>query len=214
MMTKHGTTVPLLLFCLASAVLMAGCLLSPQPDRSKFFVLAPDVAQGAAVTPSAAGAAHQLVVGLGPIKLPEYLDRSEVVTRVAPNRLELSPDDKWAEPLSTDFRQVMAQDLSARLATQMITFYPWYRTTRIDYQVRIDVYRFERDSHDTATLVAHWQIFDGTGAILYATDSAITEPGQPGEPGAATMSRALGALADQITSAIRSMRTAAPRNRA
>jgi uncharacterized protein len=209
MMTKLGTTGPLVFLCLASAMLTVGCLLSPQPDRSKFFVLTPDVSQGPAVTPSVAGSPHQLIIGLGPIKLPEYLDRSEVVTRVAPNRLELSPTDRWAEPLSTDFRQVIAQDLSARLGTQMITFYPWYRTTHIDYQVRIDVYRFERDSQDTATLVAHWQIFDGSGAILYATDSTISEPGKAGEPGAAALSRALGALAEQITSAIQSLQTPA-----
>jgi uncharacterized lipoprotein YmbA len=209
-MKIRGATKLMLLVCLGSAILTAGCLFSPQPDKSKFFVLAPDVAQGAEVTPAAAGAPHQLVIGLGPIKLPEYLDRSDVVTRVAPNRLELSPVDRWAEPLSTDFRQVMAQDLSARLGTQMITFYPWYRTTHVDYQVRIDVYRFERDSHDTATLVAHWQIFDGSGAILYATDSTISETGQPDEPGAAALSRALGTLAGQITSAIQSLRSSAP----
>jgi uncharacterized protein len=209
-MKIRGATKLMLLVCLGSAILTAGCLFSPQPDKSKFFVLAPDVAQGAKVTPAAAGAPHQLVIGLGPIKLPEYLDRSDVVTRVAPNRLELSPVDRWAEPLSTDFRQVMAQDLSARLGTQMITFYPWYRTTHVDYQVRIDVYRFERDSHDTATLVAHWQIFDGSGAILYATDSTISETGQPHEPGAAALSRALGTLAGQITSAIQSLRSSAP----
>jgi uncharacterized protein len=210
MMTTRSSFISMLLLGLAAAMLAAGCLFSPQPDPSKFFVLAPDVSQGAAVTPTTAGAPHQLIIGLGPIKLPEYLDRAEVVTRVTPNRLELSPVDRWAEPLSTDFRQVMAQDLSARLGTQMITFYPWYRTTHVDYQVEIDVYRFERDSQGTATLVAHWQIFDGTGAILYATDSTVTETGQPGEPGAAALSRALGSLAQQIASAIQSLHSAAP----
>jgi uncharacterized lipoprotein YmbA len=152
MMKNRGATTFLLFFCLAAAVLTAGCLFSPQPDKSKFFVLAPDVSNSAAVTLSSAGTPNQLIIGLGPIKLPEYLDRSEVVTRVAPNRLELSPIDRWAEPLSTDFRQVMAQDLAGRLGTQMITFYPWYRTTHIDYQVQIDVYRFERDSRTLADL--------------------------------------------------------------
>jgi uncharacterized lipoprotein YmbA len=210
MMKNRGATTFLLFFCLAAAVLTAGCLFSPQPDKSKFFVLAPDVSNSAAVTLSSAGTPNQLIIGLGPIKLPEYLDRSEVVTRVAPNRLELSPIDRWAEPLSTDFRQVMAQDLAGRLGTQMITFYPWYRTTHIDYQVQIDVYRFERDSQGTATLVAHWQIFDGAGAILYATDSTISETAKPDEPGAAALSRAAGTLAQQIAAAVQSLHSAAP----
>lgn len=200
--------------CIAVAVLAAGCLFSPRPDRSKFFVLSPEAEHGAAPVPSSIGATNQLIVGLGPIKLPEYLDRPEVVTRVAPNRLELSPSDRWAEPLSSDFRQVMAQDLSARLGTQMIIFYPWYRTSHIDYQVTIDVYRFERDSHGTVTLVAHWQVFDGSGDILYATDSTVTETAGSGEPGAAALSRALGSLAGQIASSIQSFHSASPAHHA
>jgi uncharacterized protein len=209
-MTKLGTAISRMVLYLACATLAAGCLFSPQPDKSKFFVLAPESSDSAPVAPSSIGGAHQLVLGLGPINLPEYLDRSEVVTRVAPNRLELSPVDRWAQPLKSDFRQVMAQDLSAQLGTQMITFYPWYRTTHVDYQVRVDVFRFERDSSGTVKLVAHWQIFDGDGAILYATDSNISEPLKPDESGAAAMSRALNDLTGQIATAIQSLRSSAP----
>lgn len=213
-MRIRGATYSLSAVCIAVAMLAGGCLFSPRPDRSKYFVLSPEAAHGAALVPSSTGAANQLIVGLGPIKLPEYLDRPEVVTRVAPNRLELSPTDRWAEPLSSDFRQVIAQDLSAGLGTQMIIFYPWYRTTRIDYQVTLDVYRFERDSHGTVTLVAHWQVFDGSGAIRYATDSTITETAGSGEPGAAALSRAVGSLAAQISSSIESLRSASPAHHA
>ena len=88
-------------------------------------------------------------IGLGPIKLPEYLDRDEVVTRVGPNRLELSDKDRWAEPLNDNFRQVLAQDLTQSLGTHSVIFFPWVGTTHIDYQVRIDVYRFETDPTPT-----------------------------------------------------------------
>ena len=124
-------------------------------------------------------------IGLGPIKLPEYLDRDEVVTRVGPNRLELSDQDRWAEPLDNNFKQVIAQDLTQSLGTHSITFYPWAGTTRVDYQVRIDVYRFETDPSANAQLVAHWQVLDGSGKLLYASDSNLSEQAQPGEPVAA-----------------------------
>ncbi len=209
-MMNRDTAPPSIFLYFTFAMLAAGCLFSPQPDNSKFYVLAPQASNGASPNSPTSSAPHQLVIGLGPIKLPEYLDRPEVVTRVAPDRLELSPTDRWAESLSSDFRQVMAQDLSAQLGTQMITFYPWYRTTHVDYQVQIDVFRFERDSAGTATLVAHWQLFDGSGAILYATDATITESLKPDESGAAAMSRAVGNLAEQIASSIRSQQNAAP----
>ena len=122
-----------------------GCF-SPQPDRSKFFVLAPSADAANSVAPAGLGASSAAtIIGLGPIKLPDYLDRDEVVTRVGPNRLELSDQDRWAEPLDNNFKQVIAQDLTQSLGTHSITFFPWPGTTRVDYQVRIDVYRFETD---------------------------------------------------------------------
>jgi uncharacterized protein len=188
-----------------SAVAGAGCF-SPQPDRSKFFVLAPSADVANSVAPAGLGASSAAtIIGLGPIKLPEYLDRDEVVTRVGPNRLELSNQDRWAEPLDNNFKQVIAQDLTQSLGTHSITFYPWPGTTRVDYQVRIDVYRFETDPATKANLVAHWQLLDGTGKLLYASDSNISEQAQAGETVAAALSRTIDGLARQIASAIQSL---------
>ena len=182
----------------------AGCF-SPRPDRSKFFVLSPATAASNSVAPAGLTASSGPTIGLGPVKLPEYLDRDEVVTRVGPNRLELSGKDLWAEPLANSFKQVIAQDLTQSLGTQSITFYPWFAITHVDYQVRIDVYRFETDSSANARLVAHWQVLDGSGKLLYAADADLSEPAQPGEPVAGALSRAVNGLARQIASSIQSL---------
>ena len=178
-------------------ITITGCL-SPRRDDSKFFVLSP-------VSPDPASiVSRQILVGLGPIKMPAYLDRQEVVTRVAPNRLELSGQDRWAEPLDSDFTRVLAQNLSSDLGTQRITFYPWYNTTLVDYQVKINVYRFESDKDGKVDLTAHWQVLSGTGKLLIVRDSSYTETAKPGDASdsAAAMSRALGRLSREIASAI------------
>ena len=194
---------------IAAAVLWAlavsGCF-APQPDPSKFFLLAPaGGVAGNSIAPAGLSPSSSPTIGLGPIKLPEYLDRDEVVTRVGPNRLELSDKDRWAEPLNDNFRQVLAQDLTRALGTHSIVFFPWVGTTHIDYQVRIDVYRFETDPNANAQLVAHWQVLDGSGKLLYSADSNLTEQAQPGEPVAAALSRTVERLARQIASAIQSL---------
>lgn len=187
-------------------VLAAGGCFSPRPDAAKFFVLAPDGAASVnSLAPTGLTASSAPIIGLGPIKLPEYLDRDEVVTRVGPNRLELSDQNRWAEPLDSNFKRVMAQDLTRSLGTHSITFYPWFGTTRVDYQVRIDVYRFETDPSANAQLVAHWQVLDGSGKLLYAGDSNLSEQARPGEPVAAALSRTVDGLARQIASAIHSL---------
>jgi uncharacterized protein len=178
-------------------IAITGCL-SPRRDNSRFFVLSPVGADPASV------ASRQILVGLGPIKMPAYLDRQEVVTRVAPNRLELSGEDRWAEPLDSDFTRVLAQNLASDLGTQRITFYPWYNTTVVDYQVKVNVYRFESDKDGRVDLTAHWQVLSGTGKLLIVRDSSYTETAKPADASdsAAAMSRALGRLSQDIASAI------------
>lgn len=185
------------------AIAIAGCL-SPRRDDSKFYVLSP-IGQDS----TGAGSTRQILLGLGPIKLPAYLDRQEVVTRVAANRLELSSTDRWAEPLDTDFTRVFAQDLSTDLGTQRITFFPWYNSTHVDFQVKVNVYRFEADKDGKVDLTAHWQILDGVGKLLVARDSSYSETAKAGDPGdqAAAMSRALGRLSQEIASAIQATPT-------
>jgi uncharacterized protein len=205
MRSRRSIVTAAILVVLAGALAAGGCF-SPQPDPSKFFVLAPASAAATnSIAPAGLPTSSSPIIGLGPIKLPEYLDRDEVVTRVGPNRLELSEKDRWAEPLSNNFRQVIAQDLTQSLGTHSIMFYPWVGTTRIDYQVRIDVYRFETDPNANAQLVAHWQVLDGSGKLLYAGDSNLSEQAQPGEPVAAALSRTVERLAQQIASAIQSV---------
>lgn len=188
---------PRVIFLALCAIMMAGCL-SPRRDDSKFFVLSP-----VETDPGSMGS-RQILVGLGPIKMPAYLDRQEVVTRVAPNRLELSRQDRWAEPLDSDFTRVLAQNLASELGTQRITFYPWYNTTRVDFQVKVNVYRFESDKDGKVDLTAHWQVLSGTGKLLIVRDSSYTETAKPGDTSdaAAAMSRALGRLSREIASAI------------
>ncbi len=184
---------------------LAGCF-SPRPDPSRFFVLsATGPAAGNSLAPSGLTGVSGATIGLGPIKLPSYLDRDEVATRVSPNRLEFSDKDRWAAPLDSNFQQVLAQDLTQLLGTRSILFFPWVGNTRVDYQVRVDVYRFENDSSGNSRLVAHWQVLDGSGKILYANDSNISEQVQPGQPVAAALSRTVDGVARQIASAIRSL---------
>ncbi|MGO9607721.1 MAG: membrane integrity-associated transporter subunit PqiC [Candidatus Binataceae bacterium] len=182
------------------ALMITGCL-SPRRDDSRFYVLSPAGADPA--TPSS----RPIVLGVGPIKLPGYLDRQEMVTRVAPNRLELSSSDRWAESLDADFTRVLAQDLSTDLGTQRITFFPWYATTHVDYQVKVDVYRFDAGADGKIDLTAHWQVLDGTGKLLIARDSSYTENAAAGDAGAsaAALSGSLGRLSQEIAAAIQSL---------
>src|SRR6202167_3086559 len=154
---------------------MAKAILAPQKDISKFYLLTPTADTAAPATGTAQSSNSDFTIGLGPIKLPPYLDRPEIVTRAAPNRLELSKEDRWGESVQNGFTSAMERDLAAQAGTGNIIIFPWYNTVHIDMQVQIDVYRFETDSQGIAHLSAKWTLLDSTGKnILYTVESSVT----------------------------------------
>jgi uncharacterized lipoprotein YmbA len=91
---------------LVAATIASCSVLTPRPDPSRFFVLAP-----LPDAPSPAPGNHVSSLGVGPIFLPRYLDRSEIVTRVGPNEVKPAVFDYWAGSLSHQFQTVLTQNL-------------------------------------------------------------------------------------------------------
>jgi uncharacterized protein len=188
---------------------MAKAILAPQKDVSKFYLLTPTADTAAPATGSQQGTAADFTIGLGPIKLPPYLDRPEVVTREAPNRLELSKEDRWGESVQNGFTRAMDRNLAAQTGAAVIDF-PWYNTVHIDMQVQIDVYRFDTDGQGTATLSAKWTILDTTGkTILYTVEAHLTQASKPSDEtdAAAALSRTIGDLSGQIANMVQQLRS-------
>jgi uncharacterized protein len=194
------------LIAFGACAIVAGCsVLSPQPDRSEFFILTPvSDSSGMAAKPASASPDSQLSIGVGPVDFPDYLRRLPVVTRVAPNRIELSDEKRWAEPLDKNFVRVLSENLATLLDTQRIEKYPWSLRTRVDYQVEINVQRFETSSDGQTQLLASWIIRDGRGSkILYASETTAGGPaGSDGVSASAALSGDLATLSKEIASRI------------
>lgn len=189
------------------AIVMCGCtILAPRLDPSRFFVLTTVADSHGSALP--ASRRSKLTLGLGPIAFPAYLERPEMVTRVAPNRIDLSQENLWAEPLKRNFTTVLSADLSADLGDAHMVQYPWYATTHMDYQVKVSVDRFESTGHGNARLVARWEICAPTGArILVSSSSNIIMPSaSAGASGkAAALSQAIAKLSGQIARALKAL---------
>ena len=186
---------------LAMCIAAAGCSpLAPRPNYSKFFILTP-LADGARPGPTAASTApRQLAIGIGPIDFPDYLRRSQVVTRSAPNQIELSMVDRWGEPLDKNFQRVLSENLAQLLNTYRIEQYPWDRNTQVDYQIAINVQNFETTSDGQSQLNARWIIKNGSnGKDLYASETTANTPVGTGDSDAsAALSSDLATLSKQI----------------
>src|SRR5258706_3922695 len=189
---------------LVGLFLLAACGTS---TPSRFYVL----------TPLAAGkpthAPDGLAVGVGPVVIPQYLDRPQVVTRTSDNRLEVGETDHWGRPLNDNVTRVLAENLSGLLQTDRISIYPWTDATAVGLQVTADIVEFERNAAGTVTLSAFWNITDVTNAkILLTKRSTIVKNIDPAAKGAdaydatvAAMSDALATISQEIAGAIKAL---------
>jgi uncharacterized lipoprotein YmbA len=199
---KTGTIRAALAALAIMSMVSCASILAPQPDRSRFFVLSGGVDGGAAK--STALGARQLWVGVGPLQIPDYLQRSGIATRVGPTQVRYSQVNRWAEPLEELFPRVLAQDLSTSLSTNQVVLFPWPGNMRIDYQVQVNVERFELTAQDQAVLAASWIIKDPlTGQILASGETNESRPaGSDAAAATSALSQALGAMANSLASRI------------
>ena len=146
-----------------------------------------------------------IAVGLGPIHLPEYLDRPQIVTRVSPNEVRFAEFERWAGPLVADFASTLAANLSSLLRTERVALYPWKTTAPIDCRVEIEVSRFDGKPGDSVSLQGRWSLFSkDRKRTLVTKNSSVTEPanGKGYEALVAAQSRAIAKLSREIADAI------------
>jgi uncharacterized lipoprotein YmbA len=182
-------------------VLAAGCF-TAHPDPTRFYVLTP-MPGGEGIAPVSAPA--PVVLGLGPITLPRYLERAELIHRVGPNEVQPARFDRWAEPLDRQIARTLAEDLTMLGVVSRVMHHPWYRTRDQDVVLELDVFRFERDAAHHAVLDARWRLrCPGGGEVLRVEDAALVDSAVALDAAATAeaLSRQVGELSRQIAAAL------------
>ncbi len=192
------TLVPFLL-------ILAGCI-GGKSSPAKFYVLnsLPNPEAEKQVT----AAEHGVAIGVGPVTIPPYLDRPEIVTRASGNELHLSEFERWAEPLQQNFARVLAENLAALIPTDRTAIFPWRQSTPIDYQVAVEVTRFEGYADGHSSLMARWNIVGADGKKeLLARQSSFTARADANdyESRVSALSRTVADLSREIATAIKAL---------
>jgi uncharacterized protein len=200
------------LAALAVATLgLAGCtILQPRPNRTQYYSLSAVSGTGRA---SEQPTETNLAVGLGPLKLPDYLKRTERAVRVGPNQFRFLEEERWVEPIDTSIVRVLSQDLTERFGSVYVVTLPSFQTVRRAYDVPVEILSFESMPNGDAELHARWGIKDAqTGEILLNTETHITEAaaGTDADASVAALSRTLDRWSDEIAAALRRVHAAPP----
>jgi uncharacterized protein len=194
-----------LIVLLFGALLAAqfGCASSP-PTR--FYLLSSPDTLSPETKPSAGE--RCLSIGIGPIRIPDYLDQPRIVTREAQNEIALAEFDRWGEPMKDNLTRLLAKHLSTLLCTETIAFFPWRGGIPIDYRVEMEVLRLDGSLGGNVSLEAWWMVLSGDGKkMLFSKKSSFTEAvgGKDYKSLASSESRALGHLSREIAEAIKAL---------
>lgn len=179
-------------------LLQAGCSVGGASRPAEFYVL--NAEPGTPVS-GRTSATEPLSVGLGPVTMPDIFDRPQIVTRPQSNRLEMAEFNRWGGDLNRDLSRVLAQNLMSRLHTDSVLLHPWSSRDNPDFQVAIQVFRFDGELGNVARFEGVWRLLDGAKGCEIAVhrfrfDESPSGPGYPEFVSA--MSRAVAKLSQEI----------------
>lgn len=190
---------------LAMTLLIGGCATTPQ---SQFYTLS----EGSSVV---SGQTYALSLALGPIDLPQYLDRPQIVSRGGDNRLTVDEFNRWGGALDEEIERVLVAQLGQRLGTARIYRYPSRIVAGTDYRVALEIRSFDGTVGGKVHLDLDWSLIDDRTADVIAVRRAeYTEASERADYGAyaASLSRLLARLADDLTAAVQAAVTQAKKN--
>jgi uncharacterized lipoprotein YmbA len=174
-------------FAFLALLLLSAC---GSPPRERFYTLdAPEPPVAADGAPS---------ISVGPVSIPELVDRPQLVVRVRANEVVLTEQERWAEPLRGAITRVVAANLATALSARVVG----QRNGDADYRVTLDVQRFE--SGEDALIEAGWTVVPRTGERRSGHSVARVKPQRREYDAlAAAHSAALAAISREIAAAIR-----------
>ncbi len=103
---------------------------------------------------------RKISIGVGPIKIAEYLNQNRIITRTK-NSVNQAEYDQWSGSLINNLTNVLAENIGHLLKIDSIFLFPWRSNILINYQVTVDIVRFDGELGGDVVLIARWSIFKG-----------------------------------------------------
>lgn len=151
---------------------------------------------------------HDVTIGVGPVSVPDYLKRAQIVTRLKDNRYNFSEDNRWAGLIEENIVAVLGRNLGILLGTDKIASFPWLSHIKPDYRLVVEILRFDGSLDGDVVFSARWAVTDGSGEQSLAsglTDYKETLMNAKYEDLVAAESRLLAAFSKEIADRLKAM---------
>ena len=108
---------------------------------------------------------------MGPIRIPEYLDRPQIVTAQGRNTYRLDEQHRWAERLDDNLSRVLVKNLETLVPARQVLANTSDRGQPADFRVAVDILEFHMESDGQALLSAQWRIRKGSQTLSSQTST-------------------------------------------
>jgi uncharacterized lipoprotein YmbA len=149
---------------------------SPETRPERFYTLDP-----VQVGDSPGSIQSDAILAVGPIDLPDYVDRPQIVTRTGSNELVIAEFDRWGGSLDNQINGSLVTTLQDRLAPGQVAVLPWRSSMRsggTSYRVAVTVSRFDGVLGQSVVLQARWELSvqrGGKEESLGVKEASVTE---------------------------------------
>lgn len=117
------------------------------------------------------------IVGVGPIKLSQVLDRPQIIMRTSKNEIRIADLERWAGPLQEIVANVMVDNFAVLLPGTEVLKFPWQVMIPVTHQVAIDITQFDGMPGGDVILRTRWSILgEGAKKILANKQTVLNEP--------------------------------------
>ncbi|MEH6404338.1 MAG: PqiC family protein [Sneathiella sp.] len=157
---------------ISTALFLVGCSVGAPSVPTQFYAL-----QGAETSylksmkiPTSAG----LQVGIGPIEIPGYADRSQIVSVAKDSKMKIADFDHWAEPVQNNIERILVSNISGLISSKQVFPYPASFQPGIDtLQVSMEIGDMIQTETGMVRLSVSWNIKKMSDNKLLSRESAI-----------------------------------------
>ena len=136
-------------------LLLAACATRAPLDR--YFVLTSEAPTGAPNSPTSG--VHGARVFIRRVEIPGYLQSTKLVSRHADNQVDYAATSQWAEPLDQGIAAAVASAMDRTGRATVVGMVGGGVPPARDYDLKIEVERFEGDDKGEVVLAATWSLF-------------------------------------------------------
>jgi uncharacterized lipoprotein YmbA len=138
----------------------------------------------------------------GPFRLPEYLNRPQMVIRQDNGRIRILEQDRWAEVLDEAVVRRISYGLRRELGTEGVLSFPNSVLSEYDYKVAGTLTRFEALASGSVELHANWSVARSNGDVLVGPEFGTYTEVLPSQRDKGLLVTAQGRLLDRLSADI------------